>query len=62
MINARAETADSKPAFRSAFKSRPCLVPVDGWFEWTNKGGGKSPRFLSMADGSIASFAGLWER
>ena len=62
LINARAETVDTKPAFRSAFKARRCLVPADGWFEWVRQGGGKSPRFLSMADGSIASFAGLWER
>ena len=62
LINARAETADSKPAFRSAFKSRRCLVPADGWFEWVREGGSKSPRFLSIADGSIASFAALWER
>ena len=62
LINARAETVDSKPAFRSAFKSRRCLVPADGWFEWVREGGGKSPRFLSLADGSIASFAALWER
>ena len=62
MINARAETVDAKPAFRSAFKSRRCLVPADGWFEWVREGGGKSPRFLSMADGSVASLAALWER
>ena len=62
MINARAETVDSKPTFRSAFRTRRCLVPADEWFEWVRDGGGKSPRFLSMADGSIASFAGLWER
>ena len=62
LINARAETVDSKPAFRAAFKSRRCLVPADGWFEWVKEGGAKSPRFLSMADGSIASFAALWER
>ena len=62
LINVRAETVDSKPAFRSAFKSRRCLVPADGWFEWVREGSGKSPRFLSMADGSIASFAALWER
>ena len=39
-INARAETADSKPAFRSVFKSRRCLVPANGWFEWVREGGG----------------------
>ena len=62
LINARAETVDSKPAFRSAFKARRCLVPADGWFEWVRESGAKVPRFLSMADGSIASFAALWER
>lgn len=62
LINARAESVGSKPAFQSAFKSRRCLVPADGWFESVREGGGKSPRFLSMADGSIASFAALWER
>ena len=62
LINARAETVDAKPAFRAPFKSRRCLIPADGWFEWVREGGGKSPRFLSMADGSIASFAALWER
>ena len=62
LINARAETVDSKPAYRAAFKSRRCLVPADGWFEWVREGAAKSPRFLSMADGSIASFAALWER
>ena len=62
LINARAETVDSKPAFRSAFKARRCLIPADGWFEWVREDGGKSPRFLSMADGSKASFAALWER
>ena len=62
LINARAETVDAKPSFRAAFKSRRCLIPADGWFEWVREGGGKSPRFLSMADESIASFAALWER
>ena len=69
LINARAETVDAKPAFRAAFKARRCLIPADGWFEWVHlpaqrgrQDGGKSPRFLSMADGSIASFAALWER
>ena len=53
---------DSKPAFRSSFKSRRCLVPAAGWFEWVREDGAKSPGFLSMGDGSIASFAALWER
>ena len=62
LINARAETVHEKPAFRSAFKSRRCLIPADGWFEWQRSGAGKQPHFLSLADGSPLSFAGLWER
>jgi len=62
LINARAETVHEKPAFRSAFKSRRCLIPADGWFEWQRSGAGKKPHFLSLADGSPLSFAGLWER
>ena len=62
LINARAETAHGKPAFRSAFKSRRCLVPADGWFEWQRTGDGKAPHFLALADGQPLSFAGLWER
>ena len=62
LINARAETVHEKPAFRSAFKARRCLIPADGWFEWQRSGAGKKPHFLSLADGSPLSFAGLWER
>ena len=62
LINARAETVHEKPAFRSAFKARRCLIPADGWFEWQRSGVGKQPHFLSLADGSPLSFAGLWER
>ena len=39
MINARAETVDSKPSFRAAFKNRRCLVLVDGFYEWQGEKG-----------------------
>ena len=61
LINARAETVDAKPAFRSAFKSRRCLVPANGWFEWVRQDGGKTPRFISLAGGGVASFAAIWD-
>ena len=51
-----------KPAFGAAFRSRRCLVPADGWFEWQRARHGKQPYFLALADGSPLSFAGLWER
>ncbi len=62
--NAKAETVDSKPAFRSAFKSRRCLIPVDGWYEWQLLPDQKfkQPWFYHEANGQPAGIAGLWER
>ncbi len=62
LINARAETAADKPAFRSAFKHRRCLVPTDGFFEWVTTGGGKQPHHIRFTDRRPFAFAGLWER
>ncbi len=62
LINARAETVHSKPSFGAAFRSRRCLVPANGWFEWRRDGRNQQPYFLALADGSLLSFAGLWER
>ena len=60
-INARSETVADKPAFRSAFKSRRCLVPVDGFFEWEKRGKVKVPWRFVRQDGKEILFAGLWE-
>lgn len=65
MINARAETAASKPAFRNAFRRRRCLVPADGFYEWRKPDSGKgakTPFHIRRADGEPLAFAGLWER
>lgn len=61
LINARAETAAGKPSFRSAFKSRRCLVPVDGFYEWRNSPAGKQPWLFQLASGEPMALAGLWE-
>jgi len=61
MINARSETASSKPAFRAAFKRRRCLVPADGYFEWKKQGKEKTPIYFTRDDGSLLALAGLWE-
>lgn len=61
--NAKAETVDTKPAFRSAFKSRRCLIPVDGWYEWQliPDQKFKQPWYYHAADGRPVGIAGLWE-
>lgn len=59
LFNARGETVHEKPSFRNAFKKRRCLVPVDGFFEWPEKGG--FPRRIRRKDDGLFTFAGLWE-
>ncbi|MFL6144468.1 MAG: SOS response-associated peptidase [Labedaea sp.] len=60
MINARADSAASKPAFKSSLAKRRCLVPADGWYEWRREGGVKQPFYLTSPDGASLAFAGLW--
>lgn len=61
-INARAETIDEKPTYRSAFRSRRCLIASDGFIEWhKSSDGSKQPYFIGMADQKPFAFAGIWE-
>jgi putative SOS response-associated peptidase YedK len=62
MINARAETLADKPAFRTAFRLRRCLIVADGFYEWQRLGGRKQPHFIGFADGRPFGLAGVWER
>ncbi|MHB1424413.1 MAG: SOS response-associated peptidase [Gemmataceae bacterium] len=62
LINARAETVADKPAFRSAFKQRRCLVPASAFYEWQQgKGRSKQPYCIRPRDGGLFALAGLWE-
>jgi putative SOS response-associated peptidase YedK len=61
MINARSETAPEKPSFRSAFRRRRCLIPVDGFYEWKRENGSKQPYYFRIDGGRPFAFAGLWE-
>lgn len=61
LINARSETVAEKPSFRSAFKSRRCLVPADGFYEWQRQERGRQPFFIRMREGTPFAIAGLWE-
>ncbi len=60
-INARAETVESKPAFRAAFKYRRCLIPASGFFEWKAEAGGKQPYCIRPKEDALFVFAGLYE-
>jgi putative SOS response-associated peptidase YedK len=70
LINARAETVSTKPAFRRAFARRRCLLPADGFYEWQAPGDGpvsdgprgrKQPYFIHREDGGVLAFAGIYE-
>lgn len=60
MINARAEGVERKPAFRAAVRSRRCLVPATGFYEWKGLPGRKQP-YAITTDRPLFAFAGLWE-
>lgn len=62
LINARAETASSKPSFRQAFRQSRCLVLSNGFFEWQRRGNQKLPYFFHRKDSEPMAYAGLWER
>ncbi len=61
-INARAETAAGKPAFRDALRRRRCLVAADGFYEWQKDGKRRIPFAFAPADGAPVTFAGIWDR
>lgn len=62
LINARSETAAVRPAFREAFRSRRCLIPATGFYEWEKRAAERPrPWLFRLASGEVFAFAGLWE-
>jgi putative SOS response-associated peptidase YedK len=61
MINARSETAATKPAFRDPLRYRRCLIPADAFYEWKKTPPSKQPYCFEVNDGQLFAFAGLWD-
>jgi len=61
MFNARAETLASSPAYRDPFKTRRCVVPASGYFEWRKQNGQSQPMYFEPENGEALLFAGLWD-
>ena len=60
MINARAETVATQPAFRDALTGQRCIIPATRFYEWQRVGGAKVPHSIQRNDGFPMSFTGLW--
>jgi putative SOS response-associated peptidase YedK len=61
LINARGESVMEKPSFRNAMRRRRCLVPADGYYEWSGAEGRKTPYLVERKDKALFALAGLWE-
>ena len=63
LINARSETIQEKPSFRSGFKSRRCIILADGFYEWQKgvKNQKSQPYYFHLKDRKLFGFAGIWE-
>jgi putative SOS response-associated peptidase YedK len=61
-INARSETAATKPAFRDPLKFRRCFIPADGFYEWAKTGKAKQSYCFEINEGELFAFAGIWDR
>jgi putative SOS response-associated peptidase YedK len=60
-VNARAERVAQAPSFREAYARRRCLVPADGFYEWSKEDEGKVPHWFHPRGGGLLAMAGIWE-
>ncbi len=61
IINARSETAAARGAFREALAHRRCVIPADGFYEWSGPKEARQPHWIHRRDGHLLLFAGIWE-
>ena len=61
LINARAETLESRPTFAEAFAQRRCVIPASGFYEWTGPSSARQPFWIHHRDGDLLFFAGLYQ-
>jgi len=61
MINARAETVDEKPSFKTCLQRKRCLIVADGFYEWKKEGSSKRPHRITLKNKELFGFAGLWD-
>jgi putative SOS response-associated peptidase YedK len=61
LINAKAETVESRPAFAEAFAQRRCVIPASGFYEWTGPSYARQPSWIHRRDGDLLFFAGLYQ-
>ena len=62
MINARAESLADKPAFKNAFRTRRCVIPTSGYYEWKKDGSRRTPHYIQRGDRGCFAMAGLAEK
>src|SRR5437879_3298823 len=60
LINARAETLESRPTFAEAFAQRRCVIPASGFYEWTGSKSARQPYWINRSNGDLLLFAGLY--
>ena len=62
VINSRIETINSKLLFKDSFLKRKCIIPVNGYFEWSQQEGEKKPYFIQLGAGELIYLAGVWRK